>query len=183
MSFQYFAYGSNMLTARLQRRCSGAIPVGPAEARDWALEFSKPSFDDSGKATLRQSPRKRALGVVFRIPFSELRALDAFEGAGHGYERCDTFPVRLVETGELLETTTYLATSSDTSLKPYDWYLALIVAGAREHQLGANHVRVLQRVKSVIDPNRNRMARHEALAVLSQAGYRDYFELVPRVWP
>jgi len=37
----YFAYGSNMLTARLQERCSSARPLGTAIARGFVLSFSK----------------------------------------------------------------------------------------------------------------------------------------------
>ena len=51
-TFHYFAYGSNMLTARLKARCSGAELVGRAFADGWGIEFSKPGEDGSGKATL-----------------------------------------------------------------------------------------------------------------------------------
>ncbi len=50
----YFAYGSNMLTKRLNQRCPGARRVGRADAADHAIEFSNPSIDKSGKATVRR---------------------------------------------------------------------------------------------------------------------------------
>ena len=52
MTLCYFANGSNMLTMRLRKRCPGAIPTKRAYAADWAVEFSKPSKDYSGKVTL-----------------------------------------------------------------------------------------------------------------------------------
>ena len=181
VTFYYFAYGSNMLTTRLRQRCPGAIPVGRADAGHTVIEFSKPSIDKSGKATLRHVSGKRTPGVVFKIPISELDRLDECEGAGHGYDRCEAFPVRLLDDGEFLKTTTYLATSSDSSLKPHDWYLALVIAGACEHLLGHDHIGELQRVESAPDPDHNRKTRAEAMEALTAAGFADYLKLIPKV--
>ena len=54
MTFLYFGYGSNMLTERLRarERCPSAKCIGIAEVTGYALEFSKPGEDGSGKATL-----------------------------------------------------------------------------------------------------------------------------------
>ena len=51
MTFLYFAYGSNMLPARLLGRCLSAKVVGTGVARAWSLAFSK--------ASKCQSARKR----------------------------------------------------------------------------------------------------------------------------
>ena len=118
MMFYYFAYGSNMLTTRLTQRCPGAIVAGPATAADTVVEFSNPSEDKSGKATLRQAVGNRTAGVVFTIPRAERDQLDSCEWVGKGYERCDAFPVRLVDGNEIIQTAAYLATSSDSSLNP-----------------------------------------------------------------
>ena len=181
MTFYYFAYGSNMLTTRLRQRCPGAIPVGRAEADHTVIEFSKPSIDKSGKATLSQVSGKRTRGVVFKVPISELDRLDECEGAGHGYDRCEAFPVRLLDDGEFIRTMTYLATSSDSRLKPYDWYLALVIAGACEHLLGQDYIGELQRVESEPDPDRNRKTRAEAMEALTTAGFANYLKLIPNV--
>lgn len=47
-SVQYFAYGSNMLTERLQARCNSAIVRCVASADEYRLGFSKKSQDGSG---------------------------------------------------------------------------------------------------------------------------------------
>ena len=180
VTFYYFAYGSNMLTKRLKQRCPGAVLFGCADADHTVIEFSKPSIDKSGKATLRHFSGKRTPGVVFEIPLKELDRLDECEGAGHGYDRCEAFPVRLLNDGEFLETTTYLATSSDRSLKPYDWYLALVIAGAFEHRLGHDHIGELQRVESAPDPDHKRKTRAEAMEALTAAGHADYLTLIQR---
>ena len=136
MTLYYFAYGSNMLTTRLKSRCPGAILVGRADADDTVIEFSKPSTDESGKATLRQADGGRTAGVLFEIPSAELGQLDSHEGVGSGYERRDAFLIRPVDSEDIIQAATYLATSRDSALKPYDWYLALVIAGAHEHKLG-----------------------------------------------
>ena len=103
MSLCYFAYGSNMLTERLKKRCPGAVLTKRAYADDWTVEFSKPSKDCSGKATLRRKTGCRTPGMLFEIPEAEVCCLDKYEGVGKGYERCDTFSVRLAEGGKLVQ--------------------------------------------------------------------------------
>ena len=181
MTLYYFAYGSNMLTTRLERRCRGAFPVGRADAVDHAIEFSKLSKDKSGKATLRHTNGGRTSGVLFKIPITELGRLDKCEGVGKGYERCDAFPVRLLDGDEILEATTYLATSPDSSLKPYDWYLALVIAGAQEHLLSDDYLAELRRVKFVPDPVLDRNSRLEAIRALTAAGIADYRKVISTV--
>lgn len=76
-----------MLIKRLDARCEGVELVCPAVAvaDGYALDFSKPSKDGSGKATLREVPGKRSFGVLFKIPEDQRGALDEVEGPG--YER------------------------------------------------------------------------------------------------
>ena len=181
MKFYYFAYGSNMLTTRLKRRCRGACPVGRADAGDHAIEFSKLSKDKSGKATLRRTSGGRTTGVVFEIPITERDQLDKYEGVDNGYERCDAFPVRLPDNDEILKTTTYLATSPDSSLKPYDWYFALVIAGAQEHLIGDDYIAELRRVEFVPDPCPDRKTRLEAIDDLNAAEIADYRKVISSV--
>ena len=181
MTFYYFAYGSNMLTTRLERRCRGAFPVGRADAVDHAIEFSKLSKDKSGKATLRHTNGGRTPGVVFKIPITELGRLDKCEGVGQGYERCDAFPVRLLDDDKILKAKTYLATSPNSSLKPYDWYLALVIAGAQEHRISDEYLAALRRVEFVRDPCPDRKTRLEAISALTAAGIADYRKAISTV--
>ena len=80
MTFDYFAYGSNMLTARLRKRCIFPYKVERAYADDRIIDFSKRSKDCSGKATLRQQAGHRTPGVLFRIPITDCKILDRYEG-------------------------------------------------------------------------------------------------------
>ena len=178
MTFRYFAYGSNMLTERLKARCPGAMAVGRAFADGAVIEFSKRSEDKSGKATLRNKTGGRTDGVLFEIPTAELCSLDRCEGRGKGYDRCDKFPVRLVDGDEIVPAVAYLATHTDSSLKPYDWYLALVIAGAREHALGDDHLAALRCVAYVRDLDNSRRARVEATKALTEAGFPEYRKLL-----
>lgn len=182
MSFLYLAYGSNMLTERLRRRCPSARQVGTALIADHGLEFTKPSLDQSGKATLvaDASQGARTQGVLFEIRKSDLSSLDKAEGAGQGYDRLDAFEVLLAGTNEQVAATTYLATETKSHLKPYDWYLALVIAGAHEHRLDPAHIEMLGRTEYRMDDHSARPGRTEAMEVLAAHGHADHYRLLGR---
>lgn len=170
-----------MLTARLRARCKSATPIGMAFAEGYRLTFSKPSFDGSGKGHLvHAAKRVRQPGVLFEIDERERALLDEAEGCGKGYDREDAFPVRLHTTKEMVNSTIYLATKSDRSLIPYDWYLALIVAGAREHGFDRRRIRQLLSFASTPHLRSPWGGKAEALQLLKDAGVGDdlaaYFE-------
>ena len=48
-----------------------------------------------------------------------------------------SFAVTMLGSGEPVSTATYKPTRHDPALIPYDWYLALCIAGAREHRFDA----------------------------------------------
>ena len=182
MDFHYFGYGSNMLTERLRARCPSARPISVAEVAGYSLEFSKRSVDCSGKATLRhlEGGSQRSFGVVFEIALAEREALDSAEGVGSGYERRDNFTVRRLGSGEELLASCYLATNSDRSLKPYDWYLALAIAGAIKHDLNAEYIATLKRTAYIVDQCHGRSSRNAAIEALRKAGFGDYRRLFPK---
>ena len=179
MTFQYFAYGSNMLTERIRARCPSAKPIGNATAIDFDLEFSKRSKDCSGKATLKSSPGRIVHGVLFTINRCHLWELDKAEGAGSGYSRYDVFPVRPLNRATLVDTTCYLATDPENGLIPYDWYLALVIAGARQHRLDREYMDCLSRFDYMEDLCSGRRTRKHALKALRASGFPDYKALLP----
>jgi gamma-glutamylcyclotransferase len=172
----YFAYGSNMLTSRLRARCPSAEPVTIGYADDFTVAFHKLSTDHSGKATLVAERASRALGVVFRIPSQERNALDRAEA---GYVVREAFPVVCRRSGERIEARTYLASREDPRLRPYDWYLALLLAGMREHGIDAAYRRRFRSVAFDWDAKSDRTTRRKALDALSAAGLADYRALLP----
>lgn len=171
----YFAYGSNMLHARLAARCPSARPLFVAHVPGWDIDFSKRGQDLSGKATLVRAshPGAIAYGVAFEVADSEMPDLDRFEGRGNGYERDDDFTVIHSDTGDDIVAKTYIAapTAIDPSLRPFDWYLTLVLAGARQNNLPAALVERLQSQPSLPDPQPDRPQRLEALRVLNLSGF------------
>ena len=182
MTFLYFAYGSNMLSSRLIARCNSARILGAAIAPNHTLEFSKPSNDKSGKATLISSVGLdvHTQGVLFEIKKADLQALDRAEGAGYGYDRISAFDILLSGGNETVTAVTYIASEPRAELRPFDWYLALVVAGALEHELGDDHVKSLLAVPYDLDPETERQSRRDALKALSKHGYDNHVTLLKR---
>lgn len=176
-TFHYFAYGSNLLTTRLVARCSSARVVAAAVTDGWSVNFTKPGADGSGKAGLVEQQGAAHPGVVYEIAAHEMPILDRFEGLGHGYTRTDDFAVRLM-TGESLQVSTYLAIRHDTTLKPFDWYLALCVAGAHEHGFDEALRQRFSTHPRLADPDHNREGRRLALEALAAAGHDDWQSLL-----
>ncbi|HUW74290.1 MAG TPA: gamma-glutamylcyclotransferase family protein [Methyloceanibacter sp.] len=173
-SFLFFAYGSNMLTDRLRERCPDARPLGAAIARGYVLSFSKRSRDGSSKATLltaADGAKQDAYGVLFEIPLGQRRRLDKAEDHDKGYQREDAFVVVSSTGGKKIAASTYLARSEahDENLLPYDWYRALIVAGALEHELPESYVAALRDAVVRADPDAKR--REKNLLLLQRSGY------------
>jgi gamma-glutamylcyclotransferase len=177
-TFYYFAYGSNMLTARLRERCPSAVVRTTAVVRDHIVVFGKRSIDHSGKASLRAlaGPKNIVRGVVFEIANEEVEGLDDAEGSG--YSRRSSFHVECLRTGDTINTCTYFATKYDDELRPYDWYLALVLAGITEHGLGEEYAATVRAICHHSDPQPSRKSRQDAIRVLESVGLSDYTRLL-----
>jgi len=172
-SILYFAYGSNTLTTRLQRRCNTAQFYSLAVAQGYRVTFDKKSKDSSGKANIAACDTKGSTaGVLFEISKAELEQLDRAEGPGYAIQ--DEFPITCLETGNQLKACTYVAKEVAADLKPFDWYLALIVAGLSSHRIDQSYVQGMGAMDFVVDTNQNRKSRVDALTDLRAAGYAEY---------
>ena len=178
-TFLYFAYGSNMLVPRMQRRCPSARMIGRASVAGYRLVWDKAGRDGSGKAGMIPDPEHLVEGVLFEIALEERGKLDVFEdavGDDPGYRPAEDLTLDGDARG-VLRALTYLPVAARRSpgLLPYDWYKALVVAGAVQHALPADYVARLESVAAVSDPETGRPNRGEALEVLRAAG----FEFMP----
>ena len=163
--YRYFAYGSNMLTARLRERTPSAVLVGPAVLSNHALHFHHVSRKDgSAKCNILPGPAERESvhGVVFDIPAAEQPALDAAEDRDQGYQVVDR---QVWLEGESIPVFCYLALPGtiDEQRQPFRWYRDLVLAGAREHGLPARYIERIADEPVVEDDDPQRAARHAAL--------------------
>ena len=160
----YFAYGSNMSTARLRERMPNCKALGIATLPGHVLRFNKRSKDKSGKCNAFASgTNNRVIGVLFDFDPAERAKLDEAEGVGSGYEHAMVTVIN--EKGRRRKVLTYLATPHyiDDNLKPYGWYKDLVLAGGREHGLPPEYIaEYIQSVEAIDDPNKTRDKKQRA---------------------
>jgi gamma-glutamylcyclotransferase len=140
----YFAYGSNMSSARLSDRIEGVRARGAARLADHRLRFDKPSRDGSGKANLMRTPGSVCWGVVFELRVESWGLLDRFE-PGYVRRSCSV----TLESGDAIEAVAYFFEPNGPVIPPFGWYLEHLLAGAREHALPAPYVTRLQRTATL----------------------------------
>lgn len=172
-----FAYGSNLLPARLQARTPSARVRSVAWLPGHRLAFDKRGADGSGKCHVVPAPGERVFGVVYSIDGpGELAVLDRIEGVGIGYRRvavtvhCE--PAQGGAAGRAAVPATcraelYMALPEAIGepLVPFDWYRELVLAGARHHGLPTAHCEAIAAVSCVTDPDGRRRAL--ALSILT----------------
>lgn len=166
----YLAYGSNLHPLRLAARVPSARPIGIVEMPGYALAFHKRSEDGSGKCLVHaeQGGHHTAYGVVYEFDAREKTALDWHEGNGRGYdERQGRFLLHSKPCKPYL----YLAQSEyiDPALVPYDWYKALVLAGARFHDFPSQYIASIEAMPCRPDPDLGRAQMNQEL--LRQMGW------------
>lgn len=137
----YYAYGSNLTTARMVARIASARPICAARAQHFRLSLGKAGRDGSGKATLVAATGAFVWGIVYAIDPGAWPQLDRFEP---GYERV-RIPLA-TERGRPLAATTYIAPETAPDPTALRWYKRLIVGGAQEHGLPADYISRLERL-------------------------------------
>lgn len=137
------------------------------------------------KATLikTENGSNVVVGVLFKINKNESKALDEAEGYNKDtykkgdYNKDENF--KIVHDNKKIPVVTYIAfpDKGKDILPVYDWYFALIIAGALQHQLPNEYVKQLIEDNSVKpDTNSKRTQRLKALCILDQAGYKSVYQ-------
>lgn len=170
----YLAYGSNLHPRRLAARIGRAELLGVAGLPGWELRFDKRGGDGSAKANLHPAPGLdcRAWAAVYAVDRRQAVLLDGFEGCGSGYETLD---MTVVVDRRRVRGRLYLAPSQwiASAMRPYDWYRALIVAGARYHGFDEGYIEAIRRVPSQADPDTRRACvAYRTLELSLPARYR-----------
>ena len=167
----YLAYGSNLHPLRLSSRVASARFLDVVEMPGYQLAFHKRSIDGSAKCLVYsgQDSSRVVYGALYEFESHEKQVLDKFEGVGNGYIEQ---PLQLTLNKETLNSYAYFAqaTHIEPALVPYDWYKALVLAGARHHGLPAEYVASIEATPSIPDPDIERAQANAKL--LRQMGQR-----------
>jgi hypothetical protein len=155
----YLAYGSNLHPQRLAARIGVPLAAHTVRLEGWALRFHKRSQDGSGKCDIVPAPGMWLFGVVYTLTRQAKTRLDDIEGAGFGYAVTE---LNVSGSGRV---STYRAQAHaiDGQLRPYDWYLHLVIAGARHHGFPEDYLAQLRSVATREDPDPLRRARMAGL--------------------
>jgi len=119
-----------------QKLCPGADWLGIAR-----LEGHRVVIAWHGYATVQPHPATTVWGVLWLVPAARLPALDDYEGVNAGHYVRTTARV-VTPAGPRVETMFYLAPRPDLGV-PAAGYLAEVLAGAKENQLPAAHLKQL----------------------------------------
>lgn len=154
----YLAYGSNLWPPRLAARVGPVSSAGRVRLDGWALCFDKRGADGSGKCTLEARPGSVSYGAIYTLSGAARATLDRIEGVGHGYEG------RWLELEGRGPCYVYLAEDRwrERELAPFEWYKALVVAGARHHDFPPDYLSQIEAVAAVPDADSARTARNQA---------------------
>lgn len=151
--YLYFAYGSNMSSQRLRaaNRAPSAQPIEVACLEGYRLTFDKVGRDGSAKCDCEHTGlvSDRVYGIVYSIQLTDKARLDEIEGVGIGY---DDATVAVTSVRGVHSAHTYLATVKNPTLAPFHWYKRHVLDGAREWNLPADYVRMIEQIASVDDP-------------------------------
>lgn len=130
---RYFAYGSNMLRARIEERLGPVEVLGAAVLAGYAHSFSKLGRDGTGKGNIHEARGGEVHGVLYRLDPVQMERLAEIEG---GY-RLISLTVRC--SGEIVDAGAFQALAPMPALVPTVEYLAFYERGMHEHGLPAHY--------------------------------------------
>ena len=134
----YFAYGSNLCTARLCDRAPSAVTRGIARADGFALRLDKRGADGTAKVNLCAAPGSAVWGVLYALDARDWPRLDAHE---RDYARIE---IAVVHGARTIAAQTYRSDHLTDDPVAAAWYKQLILDGARAHGLPSDWCAVLE---------------------------------------
>ena len=166
MKLNYFAFGSNLASARLSQRIPAATLHSVAILSEHQLCWRKNDRGQSGKCDIdfTGDPGHRVHGVIYQMTEAEKLQLDVYETAGFGYAHKTVEVVTLQ--GTSLEAFTYYALDIDHTQQPFHWYKEHVLRGAIEHDFPLHYVDQIRATPSIDDHDLER--HHRELSI-----YRD----------
>lgn len=133
----YFAYGSNMDSGQMRKRCPGAELVSVGTISGWRFRINT-----RGVATIVPQDESTVYGIVWRLSKADEQTLDRYEGVGRGLYAKRTMEVRLGD-GRRLKPFLYLAKDTQPgTARP--GYMHGIVAAAISNGFPSSYVQELR---------------------------------------
>lgn len=128
----YFAYGSNLDVAQMNRRCPDAKVIGPAYLKGYRLGF-RGNSTGVGYCTITKAKGHEVPGGLWSINESDLKALDRYEGYPKLYTR---FEVTVTtDKGERQKAITYAMLPKCKPALPADFYIRTCLRGYKDFGL------------------------------------------------
>ncbi len=164
-TMKYFAYGSNMLESRLTiaSRAPSAEFSGIGILDGYKLFFHKVGKDGSGKCNIMKTgfAGDRVYGVIYELLEDEFIALDKEEDIQRGGYCRKQISVHSLEADSKVVVEAYFANFDfiDNEVLPFDWYRALILAGACHHKLPYGYVESIGNIATLVDSDQDRRDR------------------------
>ena len=161
----YFAYGSNMCTGRLKKRCPSAKPQSVAELGRHKFYFHKKSKDGSAKADAEYTGNDENIvwGVIFSIDKREENNLDKAEGLEHGYNKDIVEVVDREDNSHKVKIYRADQQAIDKTLKPYSWYKRFVIEGAKQHNLPEVYINQINKFEDIKDSDEERDRKNRAV--------------------
>lgn len=148
----YFAYGSNLSSAQVARRCPGAVPFRVGVLYDYALCFPRRGCERwnlAGVASIE--PRQGAIteGVLYEMTEEHFLQMDHYEDLHRDwYYRHD---VEIEVDGKYVVATTYIANPEEEgAYLPSLKYIDVIIGGARKSGLSDAYMKTLENIRNQV---------------------------------
>lgn len=154
-TFDYFAYGSNLLTNRIRVNNPSAVRVGIGKLENYRLDFVRyAKYWKGAIATIIPTAGETVWGAIWKISMNDLPRLDKQEGVASGTYAAVNVDVFLPD-GSKRNCRTYQQTvvpeSVNLTILPNDrrpsWvYLKTIIKGAEECGLPQSYQNFLKNI-------------------------------------
>ncbi len=163
---KFFIYGVQILPAKMMSVMAFSQFVGVGKLSGYQLLFNKKSHkDESGLANLvlTHKPEDAVFGAIYEISEAYKGTLERVEGIEHGYHE---IPVTVSCQGQPMSVKTFIcddAALTQEGLKPFHWYKAMMLKGAKERTFPAEYIDYLEKYEALTDT--------DAIRIQSHAGY------------
>jgi cation transport regulator ChaC len=152
----HFAYGSNMDSVAMRRRCPSAVAIGVGRLNGWRFIIMH-----GGYASVVPDPSASVYGVLWRVTPRDLAALRAYEALDSGLYLRRTLPVRLA--GRNVSALVYVGHTRVPGRPRVGYQDGIVIPSARDWGLPERYIAELRRwalptVRASISSMRERTA-------------------------